>query len=870
MKKTPKLLLVLAASTMVLAACGGKEGNSSSDDSSATSEVIEEQYRVLVTCPNGIEYQISHEYAKKGEEITLTITNIAGGYSISSVTMNNRALQAEGDNVYKFNMPNQSASIVIRAAISGDVVINGDFTAKLEKEGNIYVARNVKVETSGLAYFSYEVKGSNDEVTKLDVLDFDESRSFGDIHIGNKTYALAVMGGSTYDFYFDPASSEAPCYIQRVKVDNLPESVSALSSVLITSYSVRSEPAVYKNNYVGAHYKVLDRSTSDVIAQEYDWKLYENESFATVTDTLDPDADEMYVYKKKDMTNNLYTVVDTYARNMGKKMQNDDRYREEYNGFGAYSGVWNIMEGDDYEFRFSKNTRNVDRNIRTSSHMPAYFIERDIMYAYRVGYTADEMTSSNVSIASEATANGFNTKINSYIEYNSQSGTYTKEMKEAYVFAVDMDFDVSGALTTLSYTKTVFNTENQWDFTAHKPVTGVKGNKVVTIAAEYTYGNRYEGHPDFDVTPYFISSFDNVQLYNPATGKDKSDGKSYVSLGDNVSLTNTDGTTPKNVAKCEFTPATALDLWEYAPTASTDNGVITNEFSPVYGSCTYNQMNAVNIGKSTVTFTNHVPGTGTTYNLDVEVISTQGVWNFNLVNAKGCNSVETATAANIRAGATAKFCISQHRKDSPRMYHAVSSNPTLLKVVSSDNAQYLELDAKGALDITEPVVVTVTMESSYYDTTSKPTVFTFTIIPHDVNPLGSWSALYTQYFPNTHIIFTDEDYNGIEGAKKGYIEDEIYTEEGSTGVIDKYYFYWTFKDYELNAALYAVDIKSYSGYSASDFVLYFYYQSSTGYYGVFLSAYSYDDEFELNYDYIILGGFAADRGTETYTPFVKD
>ena len=887
MKKNKTILTLTALMTLgLLTGCSNSNKSSNPSSGGGNNDNPPEEnitFKIMVTAPTGVTYTIDKTTAAKDEEVTLTITGVGEGYAISEVTLNsNKTLTSSDDKTYTFKMPNQSAAVAISVAVTGEVVINGDFAVKLTKNATtgIYEAKGVKVTngSKASARFYYQVGD-----TKLGCLDLDETISFGDIQICYENdYALTVATNCTYDFYYDPSkANDEPCYIQRVGVDVLPTTVSELSSLLLTSPTVRYEHAMYTGDLVSIHYEMINKdgdTAQDTIRQNYDWKKYKNNvSLGTAYNTDDDET--MYVYRAYDEDKELYTVVDNYRKYEGSLIANDDPYRESYNNNEYYSAKYEIIEGDDYDYqRFYRNLRHTLRDVNTSAHMPGYYVEREFMYAYRVGFTADELTYSNINIVPTQNNDGtFSIAVDTIAEYDSYEGTYTSDIHQGNVFDLDLTFDARGALTSVNYTKTVYS-KDLWNFTKHAANTGAKGNKVINLKATYTYGEASE-ECTFDTTPYFIKSFDKLQFINSSldlTNAQKNSGKSYLKLSDYLYILDTDAVENTAMVSCEFSPSTALDLWQYAPTSSSNEDILIKGASD-----TYNQMHTEGLGDVQVTFTNHLTGSGagTSKTIDVNVSATQGVWYFYIYGDYSGNyaEIETASSANVKAGGVYKYKLGAFRSDAPCVYHAVSDN-SILKVTSADNSKELVIDVTGATKITETVKVSVTMESDYYDTDFKPTVLTFYVLPMDLNPVGNWTAVDTANYPNTTMKFTTEAYEEVVGAYKGVVVDEYY-EGGESQGIDTYYFYYTYANGTLKATIYAIDVTyqanlSEEGYGVSDFVIDFYYEASTGYYGLYIGIYVYDSDYEeYYYDFDAIGSASeADSYTAigTYVAFKKD
>ena len=181
MKKLPLVLSSFLALTL-LAGCNNENTSSGSTGgtSTDTSTPIEEEYVIKVTAPTGITYTLSKEKAKAGESVTLTITSVPESYSIKTVTVNGAAVSGT-NNVYTFVMPNRSVTISITCDVIGDVTISGDFAAVLEKQDDgTYVARDVEVQGTGTALFSYYIASGSEKI-KLNVMSVDRLKCFADL-----------------------------------------------------------------------------------------------------------------------------------------------------------------------------------------------------------------------------------------------------------------------------------------------------------------------------------------------------------------------------------------------------------------------------------------------------------------------------------------------------------------------------------------------------------------------------------------------------------------------------------------------------------------------------------------------------------------
>ena len=886
--KKRRVLLPLFAIPLVLTGCGG------SDPTPVTPpEVLPDEYNILVKSSNddAFTYELNKTKAEEGTSIVFKILTIRDGFEVKSVKANKTELTAGSDGkTYTFSMPDRSVTIVVEFSVTGDIVLAGEVVANLEKEGDIYVARNVKVSgTQSDAKFSFVVKSESGETTNLSVLDLDESKSFGTIRMtGDKDYVLSVGTGATYDFYFDPDANPeyGRCYIQRVGYDTLPTTTAGLEKLLITSKTVRSEYSIYPTGYRGAHFEIGDNTTEDAVYLNYDYKLYENNvSFAKVVDlTPMSDKDPMYVYKSYDEANDRYTVVDTFEKYQGKMMINDDYYRPSYNNNTAYSGVFDVMEGDDWGYRFKINEKNAYRNVVNSAHMPHYFLEREFYYAYRSGFDSDSGVSwSKIDIVPTANADGtFSVSLDSIKEINTNStGGIGESIECAYVYDADMTFTKAGALTSLTYREKLFDSD-KWDFAAHEAKTGQKGTTIKTINATYEYGNPYSGapnDPDFDLSDYFISSFDTskVQFFNSKLSDrhDVASGESYVGINDYIYLVDDEGQYNQYLVnkKDFYSPSTALDLWEYAPVASSNEDVISHKDTDVYY-----QMSASNIGKSTLTFNNHVDGTGTSFDLEVNVDYGSLLRYFYLMEID--SPITTAQSASVRAGGVYQYYVKPSLSTAPSNYHPVSENPSLLQVTSPDNSPIITIDvsSEAAKALTQSTVVKVYMQSDYYDGpthSAEKEPLEFTILTAAADPTGTWKV-NSPDMPNTKAVFTTEAYDD-KGNLKGYILDDYYDSTGKFLGTDMYYFYYKFNNGVLTVKVYDFDVESWdsTGYTANDFYLDFVYEPTSTTYYVFLCVFEYLPDYESYWYGAIIGDFGEgvtqsyDLDVCRYTPFQK-
>lgn len=848
---------------------------------------LKEEYSIRVVAPTGVTYSLNKERAEEGEEIVLTIDSLNPGLSINEVTFNTRKVEGSG-NVFKYTMPAKSIVIKITVSVSGDIVLEGDIAQPLEKDAStgLFVAKDVEVPGNGeAAKFNVVIKsGANN--TKLDALALDDTRSFGTVVAGvSKEYVFSVASGAKYDFYYDESDSIAPFYVQRSGVTKLPENSLTLENLLITNKAIRSEYPMHADDMTGVNVTIQDLTSDDVVYEEYDWKLYENNiSFATVQDKFDLSADPRYVYKEYDESAKLYTIIDTYAKKSGNVVVNDDPFRLDYNKYGANAGRLSVIEDDDYGSRFAINEKKALRNVRTSAHQPAHLLEMSIYYCYRDSMEVDDScVYYSLDISSVETGGGnFKTTVTSLREHGQTSSIYSGTTKDATTYKAIFDFNARGEVTAINYSEKYF-TEDQWNFVNHEGVIGQKGKSIKTITGEFTYGAPYAGTPkygDFKKEDYLISSFHDVQFYNKNAKDDEALAakKSVVGIDNDIYFQSLEGDFNKNLVTEKFySPATALDIWQYGPTASDHDEIICKEAND-----SYYQYSAVDLGTANVTFSSHVPGVGASIDVPVEVralVKARGFWMDNTDRTPGVDSelLYHSEKAMVKAGGTYKFAMRVSAdngigisESAPLRYTAVSNNEELLTIRSVPNSKYLTIDVSSdaAKAITKSTEVTVTIDSPFYsdyilEKEERKTVFTFTVLPSDIDPIGTWKstgvAAEDKHFPHTTIVFTNNEYTGevdsaFEGAKIGYIHDPWY-KNGELYSDDYYRFYYTFKSGVLKAKLYKVELEvvGESPTNPNSYELEFNYDPVSENYGVLLYTNDYDSDSEQNYVSVIIG-----------------
>lgn len=795
-----------------------------SDGGTDTPSKPEKQtYRISLIAPTGVTASLDKTEAAEGEVVTLTIDEVLAGYRVTSVVLHSYSdteLTSTDNRTYTFTMPDRTVTVQISVEVEGKITLVGDFAAalNLNPETGIYEARNVKVEgTSDTAYFSYQVTGEDGKTVKLTSLDVDYRKCFADVQfVFSGREELSIATGCTYDFFYDP-SAPCPCYVRRVKVDVLPSSADALYDLF--DGNIRSESTIVTPDVTHIDYHVRDTDDKKLNTAVMD--RYEDGSlYMTVRNEFT--GNDYFTYKTIDKEKNQLVVIDNYPEEAG----NDDRTRTSNMHATSYSGRYDIDSNLEESTRFSVTPEDAEYYLNSTAHQMSY-VEDDIMTAYRVGVDPewnDEISTAKVSVSSEGHEDGsFTTTIDTYVEYTNNT-TYGDARNQCYTYDVTLDFDVRGALTGLDYDENHYDSEN-WNFTSHAPSPTAQPVGTKQIEGSWTYGGEVKtGSPaNFNPADYFIQSFDTVHFYDPKTGKSSTDGKNYLHYNDKVLVAGSDPEDRVPNVEVKYSPETALDLWEYAPTSSSNTDVIDKTPSDLY-----NEMTCVGLGTSTVTLTNHTQNSGIQKQVEIEVV---GVTKFHSISLDWTKNpmVSNTDAANIYAGTTERYDVILTPADAPFDIEAtVDPTYSSLLTVTPDNKNHqLVVTAAAEASITEPTPVTVSLTSEWMDGTvsgfdhgtGQPYYnITITVLPLSQTPVGSWKPSDDDTIT---INLTAEDYEGasvIDGftdPKKGTVVDTYY------GYNDVYYFYYEFTHGTIKTHVYDIQTNDPQGfdYEAIDVTL---------------------------------------------------
>lgn len=696
---------------------------------------IIEEYMVRIRTTTGVNVVSSATKAAKGEEVTLTVT-LEPGYSLEELTVNNQKLTpvVNGETyTYTFVMPDVDVTIKTKVSVEGEVTLTGDIAVPLalQEDGVIYAAFDVEVDTD--SYIAFQVGGES-----LSIVTIDRTRSFANIDLAHdKDGGFRLAGGAKYDFFYNPELGEECCYIQRKEVTRYPSDSNSLWSLF--DGSVKSDPSVYPSNLIGVNYS----NTSANV--DYEWKLYnDNSSFATIK-RLGSNTVLSNVSKK--IENGVYKVVDTYIESTHDVTKKDDTR--------AYSAKYSLVDVVASEFGNQQMTENeAEFEVRNPSH-DTYSIDFDIMNSYRNGFDTeydDTLKAYTQNIVSTPNADGsFKVNIDSSKTYESSGQTV---IQSHVVYKVELNFGKAGEILSGTYLEKQYN-NTEYDFTGLKFFPGGEygGIEVKTLEFEYTYGEPTENNVEFDDSKYFAQSIEasihNNDLYPNA--------KNTLNQTDFVD----------DYLEIEAEPVTALDLWQYRVTETSNPNVIAPRESFI------KRFYAKNIGVSTLTIGNDSTNDVTT-KVEVTVAQSIKVMSFFMQGESNGRPVYDnnifAVKANILANTVKTVFVSPSPDNAPVTFTATSENEELLKV--SVSGQIMTIDTTGAKDITTNTEVKITIHSDFYESYEgfKETTFIITIIPNAIPStgiIGTWENASE----GVSVTFTDtpSTYTSIADYKVAYV-----------------------------------------------------------------------------------------------------
>lgn len=708
-----------------------------------------EEYLVRIRTTTGVHVVPSVEKAKKGETVTLTVT-LDSGYTLEQLTLNDKVLDAtmNGDAyIYTFVMPDADVTVKTKVSVKGDVTLVGDIAVPLalQEDGVTYAAFDVEVNSN--SYVAFNVSGNNLSVTQID-----RTKSFADIDLAHdKNGGFTLAGGAKYNFFYNPTLGEECCYIVRTEVTRLPSDHNSLWSLF--SGSVKSDPSVYPQNLIGVTYSSTESNTS------YEWNLYnDNTSFATVK-RLGSNSVTANVYKE--IKNGVYKVVDTYIESKYDTTRTDDT--------SAFSARYAIVDTVASEHKNQQMTlHDAEFDLRNPSH-DTVSIDFDIMYAYRTGFDMewnDELKAYTQDISSMKNEDGtFTVTIDSSKSFEISS-SITKY--EHYEYDVVLNFGKAGELLSGNYLEKVYdNTEYNFSKFEFYPGGEFGGQEVKALEFEYKYGTPGDNNVDFDDSKYFAQSIEatvhNEKLYPNATN----------------TLNETDYV--DDYLSIVATPNTALDLWQYRVSESSNHSVIgpRETFKK--------RFEAKSIGASMLTISNDSTNDVTT-KIEVTVAQSVKVRSFYMQGEKNGKPVNDdnvyAAKANILANTVKNVYVAPSPSNAPTKFTATSEDESLLKVTV--NGQVMTIDTTGARNISTETTVNINIHSDYYDSWDgfKPTTFAITIIPNGIPSTGAVGT-WTNASEGVSVTFTDtaSSYTTVSDYKVAYV-----TYSGGTNVEFAYKF----------------------------------------------------------------------------------
>ena len=344
---------------------------------------------------------------------------------------------------------------------------------------------------------------------------------------------------STYTFYYDSNEPDFNCYVVRKTVDVLPMNSRTLYSLF--DGRMRSQTTVHPQGLTSITYKknVNGNDTEQgykITNEEYVYKkISDTESFAVSTNKVAANA-KSYVYKNIDTANNVYSIINTYGKDImedhrvvGNNEQDDnvwnlDPYAESIDGGKRgipYSAKQDIVDNHLYNetSRYQITKREAYRNINMAAHYSSA-LEYEIYQSIRGDFDGEAIINaankegSHVTIVSTPRGNtGFQVDVNSQLEYNHEESGSTADVTQqyAFVYSAQFMFKANGDLYSLDYVEKYY-TKNAWDFVNHAPKAGAAGI-TTKIEVQYGYdpvGDRSAILGDFNPNDYFISSIDKL------------------------------------------------------------------------------------------------------------------------------------------------------------------------------------------------------------------------------------------------------------------------------------------------------------------------------------------------------------------------
>ena len=785
------------------------------------------EHLIKVNAPSGVTCTLNKTKAEEGETITLTITLSSGMTLNGDPTSTQVSLTKTSENKYTFTMPNSQVTINVKATIDGDVILTGGIVAKLTDDDNdgIYSA-DVACNDKTSYDFTYVVKDSNNNPVRLSSLKLDETKCNAPITFSTGSEQLRITGGATYTFYYNSNLPDYNCYVQRKSVDVLPSGSNNTFLNSLFEGSMRSQTTVHPQGLTSITYeKTVNGNDTEqgykVANEKYVYKkISDTESFAVSEDKTT--SKNSYVYKNIDTSKNIYSIVNTYKKADGNNEPSDNVWTLDPYGYMQsdkerclpYSAKQDIVSNDLYRdtSRYQITEREAYRNVSMAAHYSSE-LEYEIHDSLRGDFDGSAVINaataegSSINITSTRASTGFRVKVKSQLEYNHQatSGTTDSTMEFAFVYDVELTFLTNGDLYSLNYLENYY-TKDSWNFESHTPKASATPI-VRNIKASYKYNERFDRSEvlgDFNPDDYFISSIDKLSFYNEVTGN-KDPNLSKVNFDDKIEIIPylEGGVKASIVDEFVYSPATALDAWQYGYADSSDKSVIDE--TP-YG------PKAVGTGTCTVTFGNHLENVnGPTKDVNMFVYA-GGTFRGLFVNCneKGYDSYQGPHADYMYgiAGKTMTFYIdSSQNTGCPVSYHMVMVGKKGPRTVYSGTSEYftvvnsvgtcdddiweaegcpmvvghaltLNFNTEASNALTEQKTIDIIFMSDYYEDPTRVTTLHVVVGPAQPSVINSkYTATYmykednTKKYEDGTVEFMS---NGV-----GKITEVIYSMDGN-------------------------------------------------------------------------------------------
>lgn len=734
------------------------------------SESTVDTYTITFKQSVGIQFNCDKTLAKEGETVTFTITVLNEALVVNKVFFNSTELIPDGEGVYSFVMGNRDAIISVEVSATSPVSIGGEQAIPLVLDDDgIYKALNVPLtQKKQLAFY---VENSDHTISQLGYQDVDFDMCNALVKLANdyNSYSFSLPGGASYNFYYNPArAGNRPCYIQRATVDVLPNNVDSVSALIGEGWSFET---INPQNVQKVTYS---SSKKDMI---YNFERFKNDvSYGTVTSLSD--GYDLGVYYKELKDGNL-KVVDTY-----KDLDDPTRDRLLSSAPASFSGNFKVYDSDaDYEAdRWSSVYTTTKREAQYEANHPVKDInsfEMAIYQGYRGGFGTDDgyytlQSKQDPIIESSRNEDGtFRTSITAWKTYNDSS---KETLYQAHIeYTIDFLFKEDGSLITGHYLEKEYGA-GSYDFVKDEFLPGgIDTYKVVDdLSISYTYSEELNEAPALDMSKYFISSIDSAWINNKSINQDES--KNLLKIGDYIE---------GDILKLSYTPATALDSWQYTVVESSDTKVITHANR-------YDVHYAKSLGTANLTLGNPAIE-APRKTVAVEVANTtpiRGVYFDGTAQPQDYVDRPHAEKLVINAGAVSHASLKASPSAATNVGLSFEVNkPELLSVSYDEDTYVFTLDATGAADIVENTTVNIKVTSPYWDQTSvsQYTTLEITIIPHDASPLtindiaGVWNALSDQEEEGLSDISADDSITFLTTTAANYSGVQYYRAIASNG-----------------------------------------------------------------------------------------